>query len=130
MKISEKDYAMIILRAAEKNVDAKQLAPDLWQSLYQSKSLGKLNSIISLAEKMLREKNNQLLVRISSATKLSDEQIQDIQIELKSRFHKEIITDCSLDPSLGSGLVVTIDDKIIDLSGQHQIDSLIKHINQ
>lgn len=127
--MSEKDYAKIILRAAENNIDAKQLAPDLWQSLYQSKSLGKLNTIVALAEKMMREKNNQLLVKISSSIQLSDEQIKDIQIELKSRYHKEIITDCLIDPSLGTGLIVTIDDKIIDLSSQHQIELLTKHIN-
>ena len=130
MKRSDKEYATIILHAAEKGISAADLAPELWESLYRDKSLNHLERIFDLSKKMLLEKNKQMLVRVESASQLGASELDDIKAELKSRFEKEILIEEVVDSKLGSGIKIIADDKILDFTSQSQIERLTQHIKQ
>lgn len=130
MKIREKEYAQIIVQAALQEIDPKKLAPELWQSLYATKSLSKVARIFSLAEKIMAEKNNRLLVSVVSATELSDNDIENISLELKQRYNKEIEAEFIVDPALGSGLKITAGDRTLDYSSSNQINNLVNFLKK
>ena len=129
MKLKEKDYARLVVAAAEKNIPAKKFAPEFWTSLYRDKSLAKLNRIFQLAEEIDAAKNASIVISVRSAIELKPKQREDLEQELATRFVKRVIASYEVDTSLGSGLKVIYGDKIVDLSSKNQIERLNKHLN-
>ena len=70
--------------------------------------------------------NNIKRVEIVSAVELSDEQKQKTIEKLHIRLNKEVKVNWALDTNIIGGLVIKIDDDIIDTSLKNKLDKLSK----
>lgn len=69
-------------------------------------------------------KENIELAQISSATKLSDSELNEIKTQLEASFKKKVEISTNLDESLIAGLKINIANKVIDSSLKAKIKQL------
>lgn len=86
-----------------------------------------LNTIYKVFQKEVQNLKNQQDVVVSSVIELSDEQKEKIIQKLSAKLNKEIILTCALQEDILGGLIIKINDKVIDLSLKTKFDSLRKY---
>lgn len=86
-----------------------------------------INTIYQVFQKEVQNLKNQQDVAVSSAIELSDEQKEKIIQKLSAKLNKEIILTCALQEDILGGLIIKINDKVIDLSLKTKFDSLRKY---
>lgn len=94
--------------------------------LVEKNRFNELNQIIQAYSNELDEMNNIKRVEVVSAVELSDEQKQKTIEKLKMRLNKEVKANWTLDTNIIGGLVIKIDDDIIDTSLKNKLDKLSK----
>jgi F-type H+-transporting ATPase subunit delta len=82
--------------------------------------------IVQAYSNEINEINNVKLVQVVSAVELSDNQKQNTIEKLKARLNKDIKVNWILDKKIIGGLVVKIDDDVIDMSLKNKLDKLSK----
>ena len=94
--------------------------------LADKKRFSELNEIISAYSEKVDEINNIKRVEVISVVELSDEQKQKTIERLQNRLKKNVIVNWSLDKEIIGGLVIKIDDDIIDSSLKNKLEKLSK----
>ncbi len=87
---------------------------------------------MNIADEFLQlydEKLGNVRPSISSAVELSDGQKQKLTAQLSAQLKKKVFPVYSVNPALRGGLVVQIDDTIIDGSVAHQLEMLRSQLN-
>ncbi|CAK5046440.1 unnamed protein product [Meloidogyne enterolobii] len=94
--------------------------------LTESGRLVKLSSIINSFETIMRAHRNELQVEVTSAEPLNKKQEQSLRTALASFANagQELNISFGVKPSLIGGMVVTIDDKYVDLSMASKIKKM------
>ena len=80
--------------------------------------------IISAYKELLDSANNTQNVEIISAIELSDSQKQNIIEKLSAKLNKNIKPDWIIDKSIIAGLVIKMDDNVIDSSVKNKLEKL------
>jgi len=129
MKLSDKDYAKIIVQAMQEGRNPKQIAPILWYELSQKHKLKNLNQIIDLAHEIVAEKENRITAVLYSTDRLNEDQKNQILFFLKNKFKKQITIKEELDSTIGAGVVIIANGYIYNLSLKNKIQQLKKVIS-
>lgn len=94
--------------------------------LVEKNRFNEFNQIIQAYSNELDNMNNIKRVEVVSAVELSDEQKQKTIEKLQMRLNKEVKVKWILDTNIIGGLVIKIDDDIIDTSLKNKLDKLSK----
>jgi len=129
MKLSDKDYAKIIVQAMQEGRNPKQIAPILWYELSQKHKLKNLNQIIDLAHEIVAEKENRITAVLYSTDRLNEDQKNQILFFLKNKFKKQITIKEELDSTIGAGVAIIANGYIYNLSLKNKIQQLKKVIS-
>lgn len=108
----------------KKELDEKVL--NFVKILIEKNRFNEFSQIIQAYSDVLDEANNVKRVEIVSAIELSDTQKQKTINKLKAKLNKEVKVDWTLDTGIIGGLVIKIDDNIIDTSLKNKLDKLSK----
>lgn len=94
--------------------------------LVDKKRFKELNEIIIAYSENIDEINNIKRVEVISAVELSDEQKQKTIEKLQKRLQKNVIAKWTLNDEIIGGLVIKIDDDVIDSSLKNKLEKLSK----
>ena len=83
-----------------------------------------LPGIARLFERLRAQHEKTLTVSIASAYALSKSHAQQLRDALKKRLNKEVSLETSLDPALIGGLLIKVEDTVIDGSVRGRLDKL------
>lgn len=128
MKLSNKDYAQIVLAAIDKNIDVKELSASLWTDLHRNRKLNDLEEIINLAKNLEAGKNKVMKVKVTSAKVITANDLEEIEIHLKQRYKTKIQFEQKIDESVGAGVVIEFNGSYYNLSLKDKIRKLRKAI--
>ena len=96
--------------------------------LINKKRFNELNNIIQAYSDELDKINNIKRVEVISAVELSNEQMQKLTEKLQNKLKKNVIITRSLDRDIIGGLIIKIDDDVIDNSLKNKLENLSKNI--
>lgn len=83
------------------------------------------DEIKSEFENIYNDVKNIKLVQVTSAVELSDEQKARVINKLQAKLNKEIIADWKLNEDIIGGLIIKIDDNVINSSLKNRLEKLI-----
>lgn len=99
--------------------------------LARNKLLGKKNQIMHALEKIIQEEEAILEAQITTRHPLSSKGKDEIEEFLKEKYRaKEVVLQESIDEELLGGVLIRVNDEIIDTSLKHQIGQLQEHLLQ
>ena len=104
-----------------------KIAPLLWNFLgvLSSKNrLGHLAGIAGAYQARLDEKLGKVEVELTIAAPLSDEQIQNAQQRISASLGKDAIVHAKIDDSIIGGMIVRVQDKLLDASVRYQLQAM------
>ncbi len=96
--------------------------------LIDKKRFNELDNIIQAYSDELDKINNIKRVEVVSAVELTDEQIKKLTEKLQNKLQKNIIISREINKDIIGGLVIKIDDDVIDNSLKNKLESLSKNI--
>ena len=123
--ISLKDKKETIKESLGKNIDEKVL--NFLETLLDENRLNIFNTIFELFKVKMDEIKNKQKINVISAIDLDDEDKQNLINKLNEKLSKEVILDCQKDESIIGGLVLKLNDKIVDLSLKTKFNNLKKN---
>ena len=124
--IDDKTKYEIIDSVFSNHINAKII--NFLKVLINKKRFKELNNIIQAYSDELDKINNIQRVEVISAVDLSQEQMQRLTEKLHNKLQKNVILSTKLDQSIIGGLVIKIDDDVIDNSLKNKLESLSKNI--
>ncbi len=96
--------------------------------LIDKKRFNELDNIIQAYSDELDKINNIKRVEVVSAVELTDEQIKKLTEKLQNKLQKNVIISREINKDIIGGLVIKIDDDVIDNSLKNKLESLSKNI--
>ena len=75
-------------------------------------------------EKELERIKNIAHVNVTSAIELADERRAQIKAKIAEKLHKDVVVDWGVDSDIIAGLILNIDEMIIDNSVRHKLEDL------
>ena len=121
-----------IIPAAEKkdtlrSVFDGKISPDVLNLLYLLAERNKFSlipTILYCYEKGLDAAKNILRVEVVSAVEVDEDLRENLKTKLESKLNKSIVLDYSINPDIIAGIILKIQDKTIDGSLAHRLESL------
>src|SRR5207302_9578296 len=90
----------------------------------QKNRLGSLGAIIDAYKDLLEDKLGRVEVDLTVALPLADDQLAQAQQRISAALKKEAVVHTYVDESIIGGVVVRVDDKLIDASVRHQLQAM------
>ncbi len=87
--------------------------------LLEKHRIGFLPQIIDAFEKLVEVEKGMVRVRVITAVAMSESEERSATVQLESRTGRKVILEKKVDPSILGGMIVIIDDEIIDGSVRH-----------
>jgi F-type H+-transporting ATPase subunit delta len=110
-----------------KKVFAGQIQPLLEHFLEVLAAKGRLNHLEQIAnayDHLLDQQNGKIEVDVTVAHKLSPEQFEQVRSKVSAALNKDAIVHENVDESIIGGLILRVQDKLIDASVKTQIAAL------
>ena len=104
-----------------------KVSPLLWNFLgvlNVKNRLGHLAKIANAYRDLLDEKLGKVEVELTIAAPLSDEQIQNAQQRISAALGKDAIVHAKIDDSIIGGMIVRVQDKLLDASVRYQLQAM------
>ena len=124
--ISDETKFSIIDEVFTKYVNEK--IRDFLKILIEKKRFKELDGIVAAYQEELDKINNLQRVEVISAVELDDNSKQRIIEKLQKRLQKNVIAQWQTDEEIIGGLVVKINDDVIDSSLKNKLENLSKNI--
>ena len=124
--ISDETKFSIIDEVFTKYVNEK--IRDFLKILIEKKRFKELEGIVAAYQEELDKINNLQRVEVVSAVELDDNSKQRIIEKLQKRLQKNVIAQWQTDEEIIGGLVVKINDDVIDSSLKNKLENLSKNI--
>lgn len=108
-----------------------KLMPIVYNFLYAlnlKKRVSIIDSIADEFQKELEAVKNILRVNVTSAIELNDDRKNEIRNKIAEKLHKDIIVNWGVDADIIAGLILNVNETIIDNSIRHKLESLSKNI--
>ena len=86
------------------------------------------NEIVNQYSDMFNVKENIVKPNIISAVELTEEQKQKVIAKLQTKLNKQIIPNYIIDENIIAGMIIEIDDKVIDFSLKEQFEQVQKQL--
>lgn len=128
MKLSNKDYAQIVVAAIDKGIKVNELSASLWSNLNRNRKMKDLEAITDLAKNFEADKNKIMIVNVTSAQKITSDNLEDIKIYLTHKYKREIQFEEKIDESIGAGVIIEYYGCYYNLSLKDKIRKLKKAI--
>ncbi len=100
---------------------------DFLNILLEENRFSILNTIFEVFKEEVRKYKNQQSVSVTSAIELQEDEKERIKQKLSEKLKKEIILACDIKEDILGGLIIKINDKIVDLSLKTKFDNLKKY---
>jgi F-type H+-transporting ATPase subunit delta len=110
--------------ALGKHLKLSKLTQNFLGVLAQNRRLSALPDVIRAFRTIAAAQRGEVTARVTSAHKLSAEQLKALEAKLKAREGRTVKLTADVDPELLGGLVVTIGSKRIDDSIRSRLNSL------
>ncbi len=135
---SSKDFEITMLNPAISLQTKYEILDDIFKKelsekvlnfikiLVEKNRFNEFNQIIQAYSDELDKINNIKRVEVVSAVELSDEQKQKVTEKLEKRLQKTIKSEWIVDTDIIGGLIIKIDDDVIDTSLKNKLDKLSK----
>lgn len=107
------------------------IMPIVYNFLFVLNLRKRVNIISSIAEEFRKELeriNNIAHVGVTSAIDLANNRKDDIKHKISEKLRKEIVVDWDVDSDIIAGLVLNIDETIVDNSIRHKLENLSNSI--
>ena len=101
---------------------------DFVKIIIEKKRFYEFDTIIEAYEKQLDKINNIEHIEVISAIELNENQKEQIIEKLQTKLQKTVIPNWNIDEDIIGGLVVKINDDIIDTSLKNKLENLSKNI--
>ncbi len=124
--ISDEIKYSIVDEVFSKDVDEKII--NFLKILLEKKRFGELIGVLEAYRNELDEIKNIQRVMVTSAVPLKDEYKTRLAEKLQNKLNKKIVANWSVDEEIIGGLVVKINDDIIDSSLKNKLENLSKNI--
>jgi F-type H+-transporting ATPase subunit delta len=92
--------------------------------LAENRRLGELPAIIRAFRQLASRYRGETTAEVTSAHPLSDEQVDALKQQLRTRVGRDVSIDLSVDPQILGGLVVRIGSQMIDSSIRTRLNAL------
>ena len=127
-KTIKKEDKKGILNAVFKGDSLHVYALNLLCILVEEHKFEYFAAIKQALEKMVNEQNNVAIAQITSAIDLDDEDKNKIITKLETKLSKKVSASYVVDEKIIAGLVIKIDDNLIDNSHRTKLNNLKKHL--
>ena len=110
-----------------------KVMPVVYNFLYVLNLRKRLNIIDEIAdwfEKELEDLNNIVRVSVTSAIDMDEERKKSLKAKISSKLNKDIIVNWEVEPDIIAGLVMNINETVVDNSIKHKLEVLSKDIIQ
>ncbi len=124
--VSDETKFSIIDEVFKKDINEKII--DFLKVLIEKKRFTEFNGIVEAYKNELDMINNIQRVSVTSAVPLNDDMKQRIIAKLQNRLQKNVTADWLLDKEIIGGLVVKINDDVIDSSLKNKLENLSKNL--
>ena len=84
--------------------------------------------IFEFFNKSIDKINNLKRVQVTSAIEMSEELKNKLKSKLEAKLHASVIIEPDVNPEIIAGLVIKIEDNVIDMSLKHKLENLDKYI--
>lgn len=98
--------------------------------LMEKHRIGFLPQIIDAFERLVEVEKGMVRVRVVTAVTLSAEEERDARARLELRTGRKVLLEKKVDPSIIGGMIVIIDDEIIDGSVRHGLKMIEEHLGK
>lgn len=102
---------------------------DFLKILIEKNRFREFNGIVEAYRAELDKINNIKRIKVISAIDLNEETKRKIIEKLQNKLHKNIIAEWQMNEEIIGGLVIKIDDDIIDSSLKNKLESLSKNLS-
>jgi F-type H+-transporting ATPase subunit delta len=113
--------------AALERIFKGRVDPLIWNFIgvlnYKNR-LGSLGAIIDAYKDLLEDKLGRIEVDLTVAQPLAEDQLATAQQKISAALGKEAVMHTYVDESIIGGVVVRVDDKLIDASVRHQLQAM------
>ncbi len=121
--VSRGDAAKAVLASAtEMGVDATTRS--FLGVLAENRRLGQLPAIIRAFRQLASRHRGEVSAEVTSAHPLSEDQVGQLEQQLRQRVGREVAVELAVDPALLGGLVVRIGSQMIDSSIRTRLNAL------
>ena len=96
------------------------------ETLLDESRFGMFNTILEVFIKESEKIKNKQRVEIISAVEIDEEEKEKLKQKLNEKLNKDVLLNYNLDEEILGGLVVKIEDKVIDLSLKAKFEELKK----
>lgn len=121
--VSRTDAAKAVAAAAEM-IDVDDTTTKFLGVLAQNRRLAELPAIIRAFRALAANHRGETTAEIVSAHPLTEDQVDALKQQLRTRVGRDVAVDLSVDPSLLGGLIVKIGSQMIDSSIKTRLNSL------
>lgn len=98
------------------SIHVTELTLDFMYLLIESSRLDCFNEIIDCYNQLKNEEQNIITPIIISAVELSNEQKLQVVSKIEQKTKKKVLPQYSIDPEIIGGIIIEIDDRIVDCS--------------
>ena len=123
--ISLKDKKETLKSTLENKVD--NLTLNFIETLLDENRFSIFRTIFELFKKEADVIKNKQEVEIISAVEINDDYKKQLEEKLKQKLSKDIIPNYNLDENIIGGLIVKIEDKVVDLSLKSKFEALKRY---
>ncbi len=127
MKISPNNFANALIDSAEPD-NLKIIARNFWYKLQKNKQYKDFAKVLDAIDLESAKIQNKILAKIYSKNELTDQDKQTINEKLEKKFQKAIVLKNIIGKNI-TGIIIKIDDKIIDLSLEGKLDKIKRLFN-
>ncbi|MEM8875000.1 MAG: ATP synthase F1 subunit delta [Planctomycetota bacterium] len=92
--------------------------------------IGHLPGILAAFESILDEKLGKIEVNVTVAQQLGEAQIADVKNKVSAKLGKDAVVHQFVDPDIIGGMVIKVQDQVIDASVRSRLDSMKKRLKQ
>lgn len=131
MKVKPQQYAEMLVSTLTdaKGAEVKSIAANFWKLLQKNKQYKDLPKILELVDEESAKKNGQVLAKVYSEKELTAEELKAISDKLSAISKKPVVIK-NIVKSATTGIIVKVEDKIVDLSLEDKIGKLRKKLNE
>ena len=119
-----REQATGALLAAADELGIDKTTRDFLGVLAHNRRLGDLPAIIRAFRRIAARHRGETTAEVASAHPLTDEQVDALRQQLRTRVGREVSVDLTVDPSLLGGLVVRLGSQMIDSSIRTRLNTL------
>ncbi len=119
-----RDDALKAVRAAAEAMKLDPITANFLGVLASNRRLGQLSSVVRYFNLLAANHRGETTAEVTSAHPLTDEQVQALKANLKTRIGRDVAVDLSVDPAILGGLVVKVGSQMIDGSIRTKLNTL------